>query len=132
MANYNHLTYVLSGTNAGSGVTAVAVTFNQAQDFAGTGVTPFAPLQIWANLDLVTNFDTLTNYPVISGTFTLTGTVSKNFQYIVEVDAQELISGYSTLQIVLANAAAQTLTVEVYGIGARVGYSVTHFPTFLS
>jgi hypothetical protein len=133
LGSYNHVAFVISGVNAASGVTPVAVTVNQAQDVAGTGSKALPITQVWQDTDTGSG-DTLTNQAVVSNTFTITSTVSKAFLYIIEIDAAELdtSNGFGTVQIGLANGAAQTLSVVAYMTGARVGGNYAHYPTALS
>ena len=137
LGSYNHVTFEITGTNASSGVTGCAVTLSQAQDTSGTNATQLLTLvQNWQNLATGSGNtgygDTLTNVTLSSPTFTLSTTASTSFVYYVEVDTAELTSGYSTIQIQLANAAAQTITVVAYFSGARVGGGINHYPTALS
>jgi hypothetical protein len=132
LAQYNHVTFEITGTNASGTVTGCALTLNQAQDTSGTNSTPLLTLvQNWANADISTG-DTLVNNQLSSATFTLTTTSSKSFTYFIEVDATELTTGYSTIQIGLGNASNQTITVVAWLSGSRVGGGVNHYPTALS
>jgi hypothetical protein len=137
LAMYNHVAFEITGTNAGSGVTGSAITLFQAQDVSGTNATPLLTLvQNWQNLATAPGnagySDTLVNVPLGSPTFTLSATASTSFLYYIEVDTAELTTGFSTIQIQLANAAAQTVTVVAYLTGSRVGGGINHYPTALS
>lgn len=129
LENYNHLTIVIEAINATT-VTGCAVTVNQAIDVGGDSAKALAIATVWVNADVTVN-DTLVATPVVSNTFTMQAVNSKHSIYIIEIDAPELdqANAFDYVQVGLANATAQTVSVMYYLSGARVGGGVLNFPS---
>lgn len=119
MKGYSHLTVVIDAKNATT-VTGSAITLKQATAVAGTSEKALGFDWVWANVDTGAT-DTLVKTAVTSDTFTTDTTNSKNLQYVIEVNVEDLDvdGGFDCVRVGTADATATTLNVTYILSGAR-------------
>ncbi|OQY26231.1 MAG: hypothetical protein B6244_14125 [Candidatus Cloacimonetes bacterium 4572_55] len=117
MKDFSHLTIILSVDN-GSTVTGSAITVSEATAVAGTNAQTLTLTKMWANTDTAAT-DALTETAVISNTFTTDTTDAKNLLYVIEVEANELSSGFDCLAVTAGDAANMVLSATYILSGAR-------------
>jgi len=111
LKHYKHLTVVIQAKNATT-VTGSAITLKQATDVAATSEKALSFAKMWADTDTGAG-DTLTETAVTSDTFTTGATNSKNYLYVIEVDASDLDAdnGFDCVRLGTGNATASVLNV---------------------
>lgn len=111
LKNYNRIAIIISGVNDSTG-SASAIALSQATAVAGTSAKTLAFTTVDANAD-TSSSDTFTATAVSSNTFNTTATVSKPFQYVIDVKASDLdvSNGFDCLRVTVGDAAHSTISV---------------------
>jgi hypothetical protein len=121
MKNYERCTIIINILNATT-VTGSAITLLQATDIANANSDEKAVAftQAWRNIDCAAG-DTLTSFAVSSNTFTTDATNSKQLEYVIEVDSNDLdmANSFDCLRLGTANAVATTVAATYILRGAR-------------
>lgn len=129
LKNYNHLTAIITVKNATT-VTGSAITVKQASAVAATGEKAVSFSKAWRNIDTAAA-DLLAEFTVSSDTFTTDSTNSKNLQYVIEVDADDLDmdNGFDCVRVGTGNATAAVLGVVYILSGCRYSGNVDALPS---
>ena len=122
MKGYNHATIIISFVNSTT-VTGAAIGLAQATAVAGTNSKTLPFLYYWSNVDDSASA-LLTQNQATGNTFTTSAVNSKSGVYVieVEVDTLDMNNGFTSLQVTVGNATAQTIEViYLLGTSARFG-----------
>ena len=129
-----HVTVLINVLNTSGSVTGSAITLNAATNISGSGSTQYTGWSTYfSNLAAGTS-DAFTAQTATSGTFTTLTTASASAQYIIEINATDLLllptaGTYTCLQVALATGANTTVSVDFIVSGLRDGGNVAQNPS---